>query len=220
MPWEQFLNTLSLEKRAWVRDKKPDTCIIAGELADEYELARNVEFQEKSQDPQVKKPPTNLPRKWCNYCKNSGHLRDQCRKLQGKKEKESQSGETTKEAVTREPGKKPPIKCFNCRQEGHKAVNCPGESALLCDPYPATGSKSLKIETWRRSGKVEGKYAQEIVLDTGCKRTMVHQELVPPEKIIEGDVATIRCAHGDIYSMLSSSQGEHGDRWDSNRGRG
>ena len=35
-------------------------------------------------------------------------------------------------------------------------------------------------------------------MDTACKRTMVHQELVPPEKIIEGDVATIRCAHGDI----------------------
>ena len=63
---EQFLNTLFLEKRAWVRDKKPDICIIAGELADEYELARNVEFQEKSQDPQVKKPPTNPPRKWYN----------------------------------------------------------------------------------------------------------------------------------------------------------
>ena len=26
---------------------------------------------------------------------------------------------------------------------------------------------------------------------------MIRQELVPPEKIIEGDVATIRCAHGD-----------------------
>ena len=26
---------------------------------------------------------------------------------------------------------------------------------------------------------------------------MVHQELVPPQNILEGDVATIRCAHGD-----------------------
>ena len=36
--------------------------------------------------------------------------------------------------------------------------------------------------------------------------TMVHQELVPPENIIKGDVATIRCAHSDTV-FLSSSQG-------------
>ena len=194
---EQFLNTLSMEKRAWVRDKKPDTCIAAGELADEYELARNVEFQEKPQDLQVKKQSPSALKKWCTYCKTAGHTRDQCRKLQGKREKESQPGDSSREASTREQGKRPPIKCFNCRQEGHIAANCPGEPALLCDTNPVTASKDLGIETWRRSGKVEGKFVPEIVLDTGCKRTMVHQELVPPEKIIEGDVATIRCAHGD-----------------------
>ena len=35
---EQFLNTLPLEKWAWVLDKKPNSCVAAGELADEYEL--------------------------------------------------------------------------------------------------------------------------------------------------------------------------------------
>ena len=35
---EKFLSTLTLEKWAWVRDKKPSTCIAAGELADKYEL--------------------------------------------------------------------------------------------------------------------------------------------------------------------------------------
>ncbi|MGJ8945896.1 hypothetical protein AB9K17_23690, partial [Salmonella enterica subsp. enterica serovar Kentucky] len=44
---------------------------------------------------------------------------------------------------------------------------------------------------------MEGQYVREIVLDTGCKRTMVCQELVPPQNVVEGDVATIRCAHGD-----------------------
>ena len=43
------------------------------------------------------------------------------------------------------------------------------------------------------------------VLDTGCKRTMVRQDLVPQEKILEGDVATIRCAHGDtvLYPLAN-----------------
>ena len=103
-----------------------------------------------------------------------------------KREKENQPGDASKKAVTQELGKRPWIKCFNCRQEGHIAPNCPGEPALLCDATPATGLKSPETETWGRSGKVEGKFAPNMVLDTGCKRTMVHQELVPPEKIIEG----------------------------------
>ena len=35
------------------------------------------------------------------------------------------------------------------------------------------------------------------MLDTGCSRTIVRQDLVPESKIIEGDAVTIRCAHGD-----------------------
>ena len=186
---EQFLSTLALEMRAWVRDKKPGTCIAAGELADEYELARKLESQEKSSDQQAKKQPSGTSKKWCSYCKISGHTREDCRKLQAKKEGQHSSA---KETPTQEQGKKAPIKCFNCKQEGHIAINCPSEPAMLCDARVHS-----KPETWRRSGKVEGKFVQEIVLDTGCKRTMVRQELVPPENILEGDVATIRCAHGD-----------------------
>ena len=34
---EQFLNSLPMEKRAWVSDKKSTMCAQARELADEYE---------------------------------------------------------------------------------------------------------------------------------------------------------------------------------------
>ena len=47
-----------------------------------------------------------------------------------RKEKESQLS-SSKETPTQEQGKKPPIKCFNCKQEGHIAINCPGEPAML-----------------------------------------------------------------------------------------
>ena len=40
---EQFLNTLKPEKKLWVMEHKPETCLKAGELADEYELARQQE---------------------------------------------------------------------------------------------------------------------------------------------------------------------------------
>ena len=40
---EQFLNLLPMEKRLWVYEKEPKTCVEAGELADEYEQVRKQE---------------------------------------------------------------------------------------------------------------------------------------------------------------------------------
>ena len=37
---------------------------------------------------------------------------------------------------------------------------------------------------------MEGIRVEQIVLDTGCSRTMVRQDLVPEGKIIEGDAVT------------------------------
>ena len=34
---EQFLNSLPVEKRVWMYEKKPKTCVNTGEPADEYE---------------------------------------------------------------------------------------------------------------------------------------------------------------------------------------
>ena len=52
--------------------------------------------------------------------------------------------------------------------------HCPGEPVML------SGKTTILwvLDNWRCSGKVEGQYVDEIVLDTGCKQTMVHQELI------------------------------------------
>eukprot|EP00731_Ephydatia_muelleri_P004931 Em0002g1107a len=42
---EQFLNTLPTDKKLWVLERKPETCVKAGELADEYEQARWPEME-------------------------------------------------------------------------------------------------------------------------------------------------------------------------------
>ena len=48
-----------------------------------------------------------------------------------------------------------------------------------------------------RQGWVEGNHIADMMLETGCSRTLVHSELVPREKILEGSVTTICCAHSD-----------------------
>ena len=45
---------------------------------------------------------------------------------------------------------------------------------------------------------MEGKEVSDILLDTGCSRTMVHRDLVRKGKEREGEAVTICCAHGDV----------------------
>ena len=49
----------------------------------------------------------------------------------------------------------------------------------------------------KHSGVVEGNAVDDIMLETGCSRTMVREDLVPREKILEGRGAVVRCAHGN-----------------------
>ena len=47
-----------------------------------------------------------------------------------------------------------------------------------------------------RSGTVEGTYVKNILLDTGCSRTLIHRKLVPEEVLLEGKATMVCCAHG------------------------
>ena len=44
---------------------------------------------------------------------------------------------------------------------------------------------------------VEGTPVESIVLDTGCSRTLVRSNLVPQDKVLEGESVAVRCVHGD-----------------------
>jgi predicted aspartyl protease len=46
-------------------------------------------------------------------------------------------------------------------------------------------------------GVVEGREVGDILLDTGCSRTLVREDLVPAKKFLAGEAVAIRCAHGD-----------------------
>ena len=44
---------------------------------------------------------------------------------------------------------------------------------------------------------MEGTAVSDILLDTGCTHTMVRGDLVPEEKLLPEEAATVLCAHGD-----------------------
>ena len=48
-----------------------------------------------------------------------------------------------------------------------------------------------------RTGSVEGQKVKNILLDTSCSRTMVKKRWVQQERILEGKMVSVRCAHGD-----------------------
>ena len=59
----------------------------------------------------------------------------------------------------------------------------------------------LKKQDMTRVGRVEGTIVSDILLDTGCDRTLVRKELVPAERMVAGEVP-IRCAHEDVHVYL------------------
>ena len=84
------------------------------------------------------------------------------------------------------------------------AANCP-HGAMFCSERrvdhkgnsavrqtPVAGRQGLYTP-----GRVEGTLVESIVLDTGCSRTLVRSNLIPQDKVLEGEVVAIWCAHGD-----------------------
>ena len=47
-------------------------------------------------------------------------------------------------------------------------------------------------------GLVEGQFVNDIVLDTGCSRTLVRGDLVRQEKLSLERTVTVYCAHGNV----------------------
>ena len=69
-------------------------------------------------------------------------------------------------------------------------MSCPSKAAMYCGQY--IGRPEMVC-----SGLVEGCQVRGILLDTGCSRKLVRQDLVPPRKKADGRVS-IKCAHGDV----------------------
>ena len=51
-----------------------------------------------------------------------------------------------------------------------------------------------------RTGTVEGREVDNIVLDTGCSRTMIHHDLLSKDKQLSTGAVRLLCAHGDVIT--------------------
>ena len=96
---------------------------------------------------------------------------------------------------------------------GHIAAKCPSKPALFTEVFTEVDEimyMNGDVEASQtvdpritRSGTIEGKTVEDIVLETGCAQTMVRRDLIR-QKTEVGRVR-IRCAHGDTREYPLSS---------------
>ena len=57
--------------------------------------------------------------------------------------------------------------------------------------------EDVKDTSLNCNGSEEGQKVKNVLLDTGCSRTMVKRGWVPQERMLEGKMVSVRCAHRD-----------------------
>ena len=184
---EQLLVTMPADLRVWLAERKPGKGADAGRLADDYVQARRhirTKPDSKEGERTVGGGVGGTETRKCHKCGAEGHIRRNC------PVKEPAEKTTPTAATTTAKGVRRPVKCFNCGNLGHISMHCPSKASYLCK------------DGWGRSvarvGQVEGTAVSDILLDTGCTRTMVRRDLVPEERLLPGEAVTILCAHGDM----------------------
>ena len=188
MVTEQFLTTLPQELRVWVTDRKPKTSTEAGQMADEYVQTRKSTQESK----QVLGERINKEPLQCHTCGKAGHIARDCRM-------KSIGGQKKSEKDDKEKNQRSELRCFNCGGRGHMSMKCPSK-ALTCLELSAHPVWHRSKDGPTCSGTVEGQATEDILLDTGCSRTMVRTDLVVPSSVSSTQQVVIRCAHGEAVS--------------------
>ena len=202
---EQFLNMQSDELKVFIRERKPKTSKEAGRLADDFFQARKESGSERDRRSQETRRQEK-PGRHCLKCGIAGHIARDCRTKTEKSEDQKEKPKSKRDLKD--------IECFNCRKKGHYSMNCP-HHAMFCTERKMEISGRISVKKCPvemkpgvvKSGKVEGETVNDILLDTGCSRTLVHRRFVSQEKAQDGGAVAIRCAHGDtvLYPLATIS---------------
>ena len=195
---EQLANTMPTEIRVWVAERKPRTGAEAGRLVDDYlQARRHVRQGIQGTAKERSTGGAGEPRK-CHRCGSEDHLKRDCPVKEG-----SGGAGNPPRSATGKSGNL--VKCYNCKRFGH--MNCPEKASYFV--------KDGWGRSVARAGRVEGAAVSDILLDTGCTRTMVRSDLVAEENLLPGEAVTVLCAHGDtvLYPLARDTINVEGLRW-------
>ena len=192
---EQLTECMPTGLRIWLKERKPKTIEQVGELADDYISAR--------------KSAKEVPRR-CHRCNQIGHVAAECGSTIPAEQKQTKLASRQTMAGNQGRVHLQP-RCYRCNKLGHIATKCPENKGATWQqqshyhPPMKHGSSNfvttkdgMPVE-YRVQGKVEGKQV-ELLLDTGCSKSLIDASLVPPEKIQQGECVSMQCAHGDWKS--------------------
>ena len=209
---EQFLRCVSADLAVWIRERKPKSLKEAAVLADDYALARkggtgtpSWRAPQPGSDPRPQLRPDTTPF-------------GRGRPVPPKPFVSGRLASPNERSRTNEKGEK---KCFHCRQWGHLMYSCPNKQKT--SPPEATQgffgdacgevAWNANSEKFLRRGTLDGTPVQ-MLIDTGCDRTMVSQRMVKPAQINPDKKVPVLCVHGDtVFYPTASVKLQMGDWW-------
>ncbi|KAL5506631.1 hypothetical protein EMCRGX_G008328 [Ephydatia muelleri] len=183
---EQLVDTLPQTLKVWVSEREPSSSKEAGELADSYLQARGLERGGAGRGEHGERLSLDREQQWPRR-----------EKVEEDRKNPGDRGYPRKLEASGRRGLGN-ARCYNCSKTGHLSWNCP-EKALYSHSRGNGITRRQTDRTVLRSGFVEGNKVEDIVLDTGCSKTMIRRDLVPTTKILD-DAVTVQCAHGDTVA--------------------